>query len=203
MKPRRSPVAVSSAARCWRGAHEAVLLALALLLSACGLRSGGRVAETQAVAWLVSSSRDGAIELAHPPTGSSPRRPRKLGLVSPTGAVSVADVPRRSRKAKPSPSPRTCSTAEFACSRRSGFEPTGRRVWMGESLVWHGSPGPTPPRCSNCTSRYSVEMLAFPEPARPAVGVALLPRRRSSDLETVQLLLDMLNTLALSVVGSA
>ncbi len=190
---------------------RAVLLALALLLSACGLRSGGRAAETQAVAWLVSSSRDGAIELAHPADWQLAEAAEgKLGLVSADGCrllLLMSPGAKPEGQTQPEVLEDMLSTAEFACFRDGlEFEPTGRRVWMGESLVWHevhyrGQPRPG---CSNCTSRYSVEMLAFPEdpPGRLSVSLSC-PGVDPPTPETVQLLLDMLNTLALSVVGSA
>lgn len=186
------------------------LLGLALLVSACSLRSGGRAGDADAVVWTVTSSRDGAIELAHPADWQVAESSEgKLGLVSPDGChllLVMSPRPKPEGLTQPELLESMLSAAELACLRDGlEFEPTGRRVWMGESLLWHevhyrGQPRPS---CDQCTARYSIEMLAFPVDVPGRVAALLsCPGVEPPAPETEQLLLDMLNTVALSIVGS-
>lgn len=186
------------------------VLSLALLLSACSLGSGGRSGQPTAANWTVSSSRDGAIEMAHPADWQVAESAEgKLGLVSADGChllLVMSPRPKPEGLSQADLLDTMLSAAELGCFRDGlEFESTGRRVWLGESLVWHeihyrGQPRPS---CPGCVARYSIEMLAFPEdlPGRVAASLSC-PGTEPPSADREQLLLDMLNTLALSVVGS-
>jgi len=191
--------------------HKRRLLLLGLALAVCGCtaRASGRASRSGSTPWTVSLSRDGAVEVAHPEDWRlQDVGPSKLSLTAPDGCrlhLVFSERPQPEGLTQADVLDVMHEAAELSCFRDGlEFEPTGRRVWMGDELIWHemhyrGTPVPT---CEHCAARYSVEMMAFPAGAGRLAASFVCPSLEAPEPEQLQLLLDILNNLVLSRVGA-
>jgi len=186
-----------------------LLFGLALALCGCSLRAGSRAGGSDGVPWTVSLSQDGAVEVAHPEdwrvqeVGHS-----KLSLITPEGCrlhLVWSERPQPEGLTQADVLDGMHAAAELSCFRAGlECEDTGRRVWMGDGLIWHeihyrGTPALV---CERCRPSYTIELLAYPQGAGRLSASFVCPGVDGLQPEQEQLLLDILNTLVLSRVGA-
>lgn len=186
-----------------------VLLGLALTLSACALWPTEKDGRSDRADWTVSRSEDETVELAHPADWKLQEAGAgKLSLAAPDGCrlfLVLSSRPRPEGFNQAEVLDNMQSAAELSCFRDGlEFEAVGRRVWMGEELIWHEVHYRGTPRasCDDCTARYSIEMLSFPQESGRLSASYVCPGVDPLDPDQEQLLLDILNTLVLSRVDS-
>lgn len=146
------------------------LVAVVLCLAACGSASRASSGVTEEGARRSSSSSDGMLTVGAPgdwaltdDAGSG------VVLATPDGgALEVEHFASGDKSGLTQPQileeMLTQATAEFAGENQT-IEEVGRRVWLGESYIWHeiqyiGSPTG---ECDGCRPAYYVDFLAFPE----------------------------------------
>lgn len=185
------------------------VLGLLLALSGCSLNRDGDGQAALNGGWTISSSADGSLELAHPSGWRLVERgERALSLEWEGGylleiRLVVASRPTGQSQAEVLNGMLAAAEEQY---RDAGgqIEPAGRRVWLGQSFIWHevhyvARAGDA---CRECQSGYVVELLAFPNEAESLYARFVCPSFDPPGEEVEQLLLDVINTVALEPPGS-
>jgi hypothetical protein len=152
------------------GLKRGWLVAMLLVLAACG--SAGKAASgvTEEDSWRSSSSSDGMLTVGAPgawvltdDAGSG------VALATPDGGTFAAEYSEAGGKGSRT-QPQILegmladATAEFG-ARSETIEEVGRRVWMGENYIWHEIQYVANPtgECSGCRPAFYVDFLAYPD----------------------------------------
>lgn len=186
----------------------AALLVLVLALGGCGVWSGVRAAPPAEDSWALTSSSDGALEVVHPANWQVQSSGAGLVEMATEGGcvleVAWGPWPLPAGMSQSEVLDGMLSAADLGCYREGlTFEPGIRRVWMGESFIWHeiqyaAIAGDS---CRQCESRYAVEMLAFPNEVGRLEVAFSCPGAERPTQALEQLLLDVVNTITLSPAG--
>ncbi|MGI6209325.1 MAG: hypothetical protein ACOYEW_14080 [Anaerolineae bacterium] len=182
---------------------------LALVLSACTL-GGARAGQASPNAgWAVTTSPNGAIEVAHP--GQWRLLESGDGMLSfqwEKGCVLDLRLAVASRPAGESQSEVLDGMLEEAQDRYEAtggeVEAMGREVWLGQNFIWHelhyvARAGKD---CPECRSGYTIELLALPNEAESLRATFVCPGSDPPDEATQQLLTDVINTVVLVSSGA-
>lgn len=177
---------------------------LLLALSGCSVNRGGDGQAALDGGWTVSSSADGSLELAHPSNWRVVERgERGLGLQWEQGyrlEIHLVVASRPAGQSQAEVLDGMLAAAEEQYREAGGqIEPAGRRVWLGQSFIWHEVHyvARASDACQECLSGYVVELLAFPNEAESLHARFVCPTFDAPAEEVEQLLLDVINTVAL------
>lgn len=152
------------------GPRRIWLVAVVLALAACGSGPKASSGVTQEDSWRSSSSSDGMLSLQSPGTWAlSDDAGSGVALSTPEGgtfAVSYTSTGGKEGRTQPQilEGMLTQVSSEFTAKNET-IEEVGRRVWMGESYIWHEIQYVANPtgECGNCRPAFYVDFLAFPD----------------------------------------
>lgn len=193
-------------------ASSVLLLATVLVLTACGPKAeepDDPVGTSSPSGWQVSKSGDGLLEVAHP----SDWRP--AGEAADGISLEVEDGCSLRLDLVPDGKPEGLSQAQILetmesaaiagnSDDRRNLEFVGRRVWLGQSFIWHEVHYVVSWKqsCDDCRPEYVISLLAFPSQAESLRARFSCPGSDPPSEDIEQLLLDVVNTASVVSTGT-